>query len=54
MEDLWQDLSTNDREVKSPEWHRDTLEERDRLLETGKENLIDWEIAKRHLRDELP
>ncbi len=53
MEALWQDLSTTDADVVSPEWHRDVLAERDRLIESGEENFIDWEIAKKQLREEL-
>jgi len=53
MEALWQDLSTNESEVASPEWHGDVLAERDRLIASGEESFIDWEIAKRQLREEL-
>ena len=52
MEDLWADLSG--KEVSSPDWHGEVLAERDRLITSGKERLIDWEIAKRQLREELP
>jgi len=53
MEALWQDLSTNESEVASPEWHGDVLAERDRLIASGEESFIDWDIAKRQLREEL-
>ena len=51
MEDLWADLSAN--EITSPAWHGDVLDERDRLIESGEEKFVDWESAKRQLRDEL-
>lgn len=54
MEALWHDLSQTDGEISSPEWHRDILAERDRLIESGEEKLIDWEVAKKLLREELP
>ena len=54
MEDLWQNLSTEDSAVDSPSWHGDVLAERDRLLASGEEQFIDWEVAKKHLRAELP
>ena len=53
MEELWQNLSINASEVASPEWHGEALAERDRLIESGEETFIDWETAKKWLRDEL-
>ena len=51
MEALWQELSEG--EVASPEWHREVLAERDRLVASGEESYVDWEVAKRQLREEL-
>ena len=51
MEELWTDLSCKD--VTSPDWHGDVLAERDRLIESGEEKFVDWETAKRQLRQEL-
>jgi hypothetical protein len=51
MEDLWADLSG--KEVASPSWHGEILAERERLIELGEEKFVDWETAKRHLREEL-
>jgi hypothetical protein len=53
MEALWQDLSSRETEVISPEWHGDVLAERDHLIESGKECFIDWEVAKKKLREDL-
>jgi hypothetical protein len=53
MEALWQDLSSKDTEVISPEWHGEVLAERDRLIRSGEESFVDWEIAKKELREEL-
>jgi hypothetical protein len=53
MEALWEDLSKQDAELKSPEWHGKVLAERERLVESGQEAFIDWEVAKRKLREEL-
>ena len=53
MEALWQDLSASDTEVVSPEWHGEILAERDRLIESGEESFIEWEVAKKKLREEL-
>jgi hypothetical protein len=53
MEALWQNLSTSPSEVASPEWHGEILSERDRLTDSGEETFIDWETAKKQLREEL-
>ncbi|GAT32492.1 putative addiction module component [Terrimicrobium sacchariphilum] len=52
MEALWRDLSRED--LASPAWHGEILAERDRLIAAGKEQFIDWETAKKQLRQELP
>ena len=53
MEALWKNLSTTASEVASPEWHGEVLAERDRLIDCGEETFIDWETAKKQLREEL-
>ena len=53
MEELWQNLSMNASEVSSPECHGEVLAERDRLINSGEETFIDWETAKKRLREEL-
>jgi hypothetical protein len=53
MEALWQNLSASSSEVISPKWHGEILAERDRLIDSGEETFIDWDIAKKQLRDEL-
>ncbi|MDD5262479.1 MAG: addiction module protein [Methylacidiphilales bacterium] len=53
MEALWKDLSHKEAVIASPEWHGDVLAERDRLVESGAESFIDWEVAKKKLREEL-
>lgn len=51
MEALWSDLSKE--EIPSPSWHEEVLAERDRLISSGEEKFVDWETAKRQLREEL-
>jgi hypothetical protein len=54
MEALWQNLSAQDADVVSPKWHGEILAERDRLTASGEETFMDWDLAKRQLREELP
>ena len=49
MEALWEDLSRDEAEVASPDWHKTTLRETERLVRHGKAKFSDWEVAKRRL-----
>lgn len=50
MEALWVDLSRNDAKIKSPSWHGDVLKETESRVASGREQITDWETAKRELR----
>ncbi len=50
MEAIWEDLSREDEQVESPEWHREALEETDRRRQSGQEGVVDWPEAKKELR----
>lgn len=52
MEALWQDLSRKEEAIESPDWHREVLEERERLIASGEARFIDWEQAKEEIRRE--
>jgi len=51
MEAIWEDLSREDEQVESPEWHREALEETDRRRQSGQEGVVDWQEAKKELRN---
>jgi Putative addiction module component len=53
METLWADLCRNAPEEAAPEWHAQVLQERERRLAAGQEEVLDWEEAKRRLRQEI-
>ena len=53
IETVWDDILRNSPSFPSPVWHGDVLKERDALLESGREKLIDWELAKESLRNSL-
>jgi len=50
MEYLWKDLSEDKDEFEIPEWHKSVLTETETRVEEGKEEAIDWTVAKRQLR----
>jgi hypothetical protein len=49
MEELWDDLRTRAESVPVPQWHKDLLDERERLIETGEAEFSDWETAKKRI-----
>lgn len=53
MESIWADLSRNEANVPSPDWHGPVLREREERLRSGQEQFMDWEEAKKQLRDQL-
>ncbi|MCX6938511.1 MAG: addiction module protein [Verrucomicrobia bacterium] len=51
MEAIWENLSRNAESFESPAWHADVLREREQRIADGKEVSVDWEEAKRQLRE---
>jgi hypothetical protein len=51
METLWSDLTRNEERFESPEWHGKVLRARAARVRQGKESFMDWEKAKRELRN---
>ena len=51
METIWEDLSREDEEVESPDWHQKALQETERRLNSGQEKIVDWQVAKKELRE---
>lgn len=53
MEALWDDFCQREEDVPVPQWHKDILDERQRLIEQGHAEFIDWETAKKQIADEI-
>ena len=53
METLWADLTREEANVPSPDWHEDILKEREARLKSGEEPPGLWETAKQELRERL-
>jgi len=53
MEMIWADLSRNEAQWESPAWHEDVLRDREAKIKSGKESFMDWETAKKQLRDSI-
>ena len=53
METLWSELSRPDADFESPAWHAKELADTERRLAQGKEQILDWEDAKKKLPSEF-
>jgi len=53
MEALWDDLCHLRPSMEPPAWHHDILAERERQLSAGSDELLDWEEAKRAIRERI-
>ena len=51
MEVLWQAISKEDPVPESPAWHGEVLEQTRSRVSAGTEQVMDWEEAKRRLRN---
>ncbi len=49
MEALWDDICRREDTLPVPEWHKEILDERERLVKQGKARFIDWETAKKRI-----
>ena len=52
MEELWDDLRSRAEGVAVPQWHKDLLDERERLIETGEAQFSDWDAAKKRITEQ--
>ena len=53
MEALWDELCRREEDVPVSQWHKDLLDERQRLVQEGKARFVDWETAKQQITERL-
>ena len=53
MESIWDDLCKNEESLLSPFWHGEILQEREEKIKKGSDKFVDWEKAKKHIRDSI-
>jgi hypothetical protein len=51
MEAIWEDLSNEEEQIESPDWHNKALKETEHRLSSGQERIVDWQDAKKELRN---
>lgn len=49
LEAVWAEISSEPEKIEPPQWHRDILDERDRALQQGREQVLDWDEAKKQI-----
>jgi hypothetical protein len=54
MEMLWDDLCRTAPDFSSPSWHEDVLREREQRIREGKDKFVDWDQAKKDIRNSIP
>lgn len=52
MEELWDDLVSHAENISSPDWHKEVLADREKMLKQGVEEIIDWSVAKQSLKND--
>ena len=53
MELLWEDLSGDEEKYDSPSWHKDALKDAENRMNDGIEKVLDWDTAKKNLRNKF-
>ena len=53
MEAIWNDICRDEDSLEVPQWHKDILDERERLLTEGKARFIEWEDAKKQVKEAI-
>jgi putative addiction module component (TIGR02574 family) len=51
MEALWESIARDEDRLEVSQWHKDILDEREKLAQEGRAKFIDWEAAKQQVRD---
>lgn len=51
LEQIWENLCRTPNEVPSPSWHADVLQDREKRIQQGSSQFVDWSEAKKRIRD---
>jgi hypothetical protein len=50
MELIWEDLSRDEQNVNSPDWHEHVLKDREKAFKEGKISVSGWNEAKKRIK----
>jgi len=51
LEAIWEDLTRSEADYQSPSWHEAELQATEERVKSGQEKFVNWEQAKRRLRN---
>ena len=51
LEQIWEDLCRTPSDVPSPAWHASVLQHREKRVQEGSSQFVDWVKAKQDVRD---
>ncbi len=51
LEEIWEDLCRTSDNIPSPNWHVGVLEERQKRVQDGSAEFVEWARAKQNIRD---
>jgi hypothetical protein len=51
MEAIWDEISREEATLEVPQWHKDLLDEREGQVAGGQAQFIDWEEAKKQIKE---
>jgi hypothetical protein len=51
MENIWKDLKKSEQDFPSPEWHEEELNQCEKSITEGESTFINWEEAKKNIRN---
>ena len=54
MESIWENLCTKVDRLSSPPWLEKILNEREQGIKRGDDKFVDWDTAKKNIRNEIP
>ncbi len=53
MEIIWDDLCKKAESLPSPAWHEQILSKREEKVKNGDEKFVDWQEAKKNIRNTI-
>jgi len=49
LEAVWSELASEPDTIEVPQWHREILDDRQRMMDQGSAQVLDWELAKEQI-----
>jgi hypothetical protein len=53
MEAIWDDLCRKEDSIPSPSWHKKILKEREDSVKKGDDEFVNWNSAKKNIRNKI-